>query len=78
MDPLAKIAPYRKAVAALVAGPLVAAWLAVDPGSLAGAAIDVKEWLGIVFAALVPTGAVYAVPNASMTVAPAPDPGDGF
>jgi len=78
MSPLAKIAPYRKAVAALVAGPLTVAWLAVDPGSLAGATIDVKEWLGIVFAALVPTGAVYAVPNESVTVAPAPDPGDGF
>lgn len=62
------LAPYAKAVVALVAPGAVLIGSAVQDGSAGGAAITSAEWVQAIVACIVTAAGVYAVPNAN------PDP----
>lgn len=55
---LARLAPYRKAVAAFLVGGLTVAWTATADGT-----VTPQEWIGIALGALGTPAAVYQVVN---------------
>lgn len=55
---LARLAPYRKAVVALLVGGLSVAWTALADGS-----VSPQEWVGIALGALGVPAAVYRATN---------------
>lgn len=60
-----KIGQAAKAVVGFVAPAVVSLGVAVTAGSDGGSSITTSEWFTAVIAALVTSGFVYGVPNAS-------------
>jgi hypothetical protein len=62
-DDMNAIAPYYKAVAALLVPFLTAIGVALTEGSDDGSAITGNEWITAIVAGLLAGGVVFAVPN---------------
>ena len=63
MHPLDKIRPYAKAVVAFITPGVAGLVTAVQDASPGGANVTGPEWVGIVAACILTSGAVYATPN---------------